>query len=123
VRFWTIRQSQFRTRIDHSNQLTAMVHDLEEKHPEVFKMDLTRRQIKEYTRTALKKLRRVKAEALVLRERYMHHTPAEKALQGILLAETMTRKFRTIRKGLKGEQSQGLDRVQVKNDKAGLPVC
>jgi hypothetical protein len=100
-----------------------MVHDLEEKHPGVFKMDLTRRQIKEYTRTALKKLRRVKAEALVLRERYMHHTPAEKALQGILLAETMTRKFRTIRKGLKGEQSQGLDRVQVKNDKAGLPVC
>jgi hypothetical protein len=131
VRFWTIRQSQFRTCIDHSNRLTAMRHDLEEKHPEVRKTDLTRGQIEEYTRTALKKLKQVKAEALALREKYlqeraefygiMHHTPAEKALRGILLAETMTRKFRTIRSGLKGERSQGLDRVQVKNDNAGLP--
>jgi hypothetical protein len=107
-----------------------MRHDLEEKHPEVCKKDLTNGQIEECAKTALKKLKRVKAEALALRERYlqeraefygiMHHTSAEKAIRGILSAETTKRKFQTIKSGLKGEQSQGLDRVQVRNENAKL---
>jgi hypothetical protein len=123
AKYWSMRLSQHRTQIDHSRQLAALSQQLAEAYPEVTQPNLTQRQLEEQVRKENTRLNQVKKDAQALRETFLqeraefysivHRTNSEVAIRNILKAESMARKYRAIRRALKGEQSPGLDRVQV----------
>jgi hypothetical protein len=99
VRYWSLRLSQLRTKINNSESIEALAMALDH-FPEVRTKELTRVQLEERVRRAIQKLRQVKQDAQEIREVFLkeraefqgslHRTHAEKALRGILLAESMS---------------------------------